>query len=71
MTRREACELKLLKDIMALEGGKIKAKYPFVKHGNLSNNFGQVKSMQSSLEKRLMKTDKMDVYNHCFQDFIN
>ena len=71
MTRREACELKLLKDGMKLEGGQIKATYPFIKQGNLSNNQGQVMSMQSSLEKRLMKTDKIEAYNNCFQDFIN
>ena len=71
MTRREACELKLVKDGMKLEGGQIKAMYPFIKQGNLSNNQGQVMSMQSSLEKRLMKTDKIEVYNSCFQDFIN
>ena len=60
MTRREACELKLLKDGMKLEGGQIKATYPFIKQGNLSNNQGQVMSMQSLLEKRLMKTDKIE-----------
>ena len=51
MTRREACELQLLKDGMKLEGGHIVAKYPFIKRGDLSDNQGQVKSMQSSLEK--------------------
>ena len=71
MTRREACELKLLKDGMKLEGGQIKATYPFIKQGNLSDNQGQFKSMKSSLEKRLMKTDKIELYNSCFQDFID